>query len=85
MNVKILSTWQLGVAHLVPVSTVTILLSRFESTAIGNGAVVSDRSENLPSKDLAVLSARFFLDDLSVEVMVKRERQFFCFPYFLVL
>ena len=62
------------VTHLVPLSTVTISLSRFESTAIGNDVDVSDGSEDLPSKYLA-LSVRLLLDGLSVDmVMVKRER-----------
>ena len=57
--------------HLVPVSTMTISLSRFESTAIGIGVDVSDGSENLPSKELTALSV---LDDFSIDmVMVKRE------------
>ena len=64
------------VTHLVPLSTVTISLSRFKSTAIGNGleVSVSGRSENLSSKELATLSVRILLDDLSIDmVMVKRE------------
>jgi hypothetical protein len=61
------------VTHLVPLSTVTISLSRFESTAIGKGVDVSNGSENLPSKDLA-LSVRILSDGLSVDMMVKRER-----------
>ena len=61
------------VTHLVPIS---ISLSRFESTAIGNGVDVSDGSENLPSKDLTALSVRILLDGLSFDmVMVKRERR----------
>ena len=64
------------VAHLVPVSTIPRSLSRFKSTAIGNGLDVSDGSEKLPSKDLAALSVRIFLDGLSVDmVIVKRERR----------
>ena len=62
------------VAHLGPSSTPTIMisLSRFESTAIGNGDV-SDGPENLSSKGLAALSMRILLDGLSVDmVMVKR-------------
>ena len=65
------------VTHLDPVSTITISLSRFESTAIGNSVDVSDGSENLPSKDLAALSVPILLDDPSVAsvdmVMVKRD------------
>ena len=61
-------------AHLVPVSTVFISLSWFESTAIGNGVDVRDGSENLASKDLAALSVRILLGGLSIDiVMVKRE------------
>jgi hypothetical protein len=62
------------VTHVVPVSTVTISLSRFESTATGN-VDVSDISENLPWRDLAALklSVRIPIDDLSVDMMVKRE------------
>jgi hypothetical protein len=59
------------VTHLVPrlpVST-TISLSRFESTAIGDGVNVNDGSEDLPSKDLAALSVRILLDGLSVDMV----------------
>ena len=67
------------VAHLVPdelpVSTLTISLSRFESTAIGDGVDVNGKSEGLLSKDLVALSVRILLDGLSVDMMiVKRER-----------
>jgi hypothetical protein len=64
------------VTHLVPLSTLIISLSRFESTAIGNGVDMRDGSESIPSEDLAVLSERILLDGLSIDmVMVKRERQ----------
>jgi hypothetical protein len=62
------------VTHLVPISTVNRSLSRFKSTAIGNGMDVSDGSENLPSWDLAGLSVRILLDGLLVDMMVKSER-----------
>ena len=59
------------VAHLGPSSTPTIMisLSRFESTAIGNGDV-SDGPENLSSKGLAALSMRILLDGLSVDMVM---------------
>ena len=73
-----MSVGSLSSTHLVPGSTVTISLSRFESIgtpAIGNGVDVSDGSENLPSKNLVALSVRILLDSLLVDmVMVKRER-----------
>jgi hypothetical protein len=64
--------------HLVSVSTVSISLSRFKSTAIGKGIDMSDGSEDIPSRDLAGLSVRILLDGLSVDivpVMVKSERR----------
>ena len=54
MNVK-------TVTHLVSVS-----LSWFESTTVGNGVEVGDESDNLRSKDLTALSVRILLDGLSV-------------------
>ena len=58
----------------LPVSTLTISLSRFKSTTI-DGVVVNDKSEGLLSKDLAALSVRILLDGLSVDMVIgKRER-----------
>ena len=57
------------VTHLAPVSTDTISLSRFESTAIGNSEDASDGSEGLPSKYRAALSMRILLDDLSEDMV----------------
>jgi hypothetical protein len=68
------------VTHLVPVSTFTISLSRFESTAIGNGVDVSDGSENLPSKDLAALSVGILLDGLSFDIMMVKKRAALLLP-----
>ena len=63
--------------HLAPVSTVSISLSRFESTAIGNGVDGSDGSENLSSKDLAALFVRILIDGFSVDmVMVKSRHEY---------
>jgi hypothetical protein len=64
------------VTHLVPVSTLFISLSRFESTATGNGVDMRDGSERIPSKDLAGLCEGIFLDGPAIDmVVVKRERQ----------
>ena len=57
------------VTYLAPVSTDTISLSRFESTAIGNSEDASDGSEALPSKYRAALSMRILLDDLSEDMV----------------
>ena len=65
MNVEVYQ-----VTHLVPVSSVTISLSRFESIAIDNGVDVSDESVNLPSKELGTLSVRILLDGLSVGISI---------------
>ena len=62
-----MSVGSLSSTHLLVlcVSTDIISLSRFESTGISNGEVVSDGS----------LSVRILLDGISVDmVMVKRER-----------
>ena len=62
---------------LIKYSTHLVLLSRFESMAIGNDADVKDGSENLPLEDLAGLSERILSDELSVDMAkVKKERTF---------
>ena len=68
-------------AHLVPGFTVTISLSRFESTgtAIGNSVDVSDGSKNFPSKDLVALSVRILLDGLLVDMVMVKGRALYSY------
>ena len=67
-----MSVGRLSSTHLLvlPVSNVIIPLSQSESTDIRNCILVSDGSENLPSKDLATLSVRILLDGLSVGISI---------------
>ena len=65
------------VTHLVPALVVAMSLSELGSTSIDNGMGARDkrrRDDNFPGKDPAILRMDLFLDDLSVDMMIVKDK-----------